>query len=383
MNKRTGKYFVGLGLIFVSLSLLILLTDLKYQLKYAVQSMLAEETSWLREQYKVDRQTYRVALFSPELQINQIWTSMTGPASIHRFSLMPGVAPELVWMTGYSTEVVDPTMEEILDEAYLCHNNLDYSVASYYENWGLNDRVGVFTPRLATITQGQGRIQFPKGFGVPLMSNQQMSTATQALNLFEADLDIQVRHKISIDYVRRKELDEPFKPLYQQSVCVLIKIDTNRVDSSGGKIQMDCRPALASIAFTNFREDGEPYTGHWVIPTARDTVSYNVTRLLSLSGNTKLHYAGVHVHPYCEYLELKDLNTGEIVFKSNITHDPKVMKMTRIEVFSSAAGIMMFADHEYELTCTTNNRSLKEQDMMAVMLLYLHDQEMEEVIAGM
>ncbi|MBL4735912.1 MAG: hypothetical protein JKY18_11365, partial [Flavobacteriales bacterium] len=253
MHKRIGKYFAGLGLIFVSLSLLILLTDLKYQLKYAVKSMLAEKTGWLREEYKVDKQTYRVALFSPELQINQIWTSMTGPASIHRFSLMPGVAPELVWMTGYSTEVVDPTMKEILDEAYLCHNNLDYSVASYYENWGLNDRVGVFTPRLATITQGQGRIQFPKGFGVPLMSNQQMSTATQALNLFEADLDIQVRHKISIDYVRRKELVEPFKPLYQQSVCVLIKIDTNRVDSSGGKIQMDCRPALASIAFTNFR----------------------------------------------------------------------------------------------------------------------------------
>ena len=89
---------------------------------------------------------------------------MPGPASIHRFSLVPGLGSELVWMNGYSTEVVDAEMTRTFDEAYLCHNNLEYSVASYYESWGLNDRVWVLTPRLATITQGFTHIEFPKGF---------------------------------------------------------------------------------------------------------------------------------------------------------------------------------------------------------------------------
>ena len=381
MNIR--KYLIGLAVIFGSVFVLITFTDIKYPVSHFLKSLIHEESGWQREESMLNDKTHRVELFSPIFEINQIWPSMTGPASIHRFSLMPGSAPELVWMTGYSTEVVDVDKKRTLDEAYLCHNNLDYSVASYYANWGLINRVGVLTPRLATITQGQAKIGFPIGFGVPMMSNQGMSTATQVLNLFEPDLDIEVRHKVTVDYVRKEELEIPFKSLYQQSVCVLIKIDTNRVDSSGNKVQMDCRPALASIAFTNFREDGEAYTGHWVIPKGSDTVAYDVTKLLSLGVNTNLHYASVHVHPYCEYLQLKNLTTGEILFQSDITHDPKVMKMTNIEVYSSSEGTMMYADHQYELTCVTNNRSSSEQDMMAVMLLYLHDQEMEEVIPGL
>ncbi|MBL4656686.1 MAG: hypothetical protein JKX73_01710 [Flavobacteriales bacterium] len=382
---RTGvrKYYLGLATLFIGLLLLFFFTDLKYKVKHIVKSLLAEETGWIREDIQIGGSAYRLDLYSPELLINQIWPSMTGPASIHRFTLIPGSGPELVWMTGYSTEVMDAEMTTKLDEAYLCHNNLDYQVASYYQNWGLSDRVGVLTPRLATITQGLTDIDFPEGFGIPLMSNQQMFTATQALNLFEPELNLSMRHKISVDYLRAEETEEPIKPLYQQSVCVLIEIDTNQVDSLGNKMQMDCRPALASIAFTNIREDGAAYTGHWVVNKDRDTVSYNVTTILSLAKDTKLHYAGVHVHPYCEYLELRDLTSGEVVFESGITHDPEVMKMTNIEVYSSTEGTMMYADHQYELTCITNNVSAKEQDMMAVMLLYLHDQDMEDVIAGM
>ncbi|MBL4754929.1 MAG: hypothetical protein JKY52_15205 [Flavobacteriales bacterium] len=381
MNLK--KYFLGALVIFGAAVVLIVFTDLRYPVKHFFRSLITEETGWQRQESTGDAQTRRVELFSPIFKINQLWPSMSGPASIHRFSLMPSSAPELLWLTGYSVQVVDVEKKKTLDEAYLCHNNLDYSVASYYTNWGISDRVGVLTPRLATITQGQAKINFPPGFGIPLMSNQRMATATQVLNLFEPDLDIEVRHKIAVDFIKKEDLETPFKPLYQQSVCVLIKIDTNRVDSSGNKIQMDCRPALASIAFTNIREDGEAYTGHWVIPTGRDTVAYDVTTILSLRVNTNLHYASVHVHPYCEYLQLKNVTTGEIVFQSDITHDPKMMKMNNIEVYSSPEGTMLYADHQYELTCVTNNRSSSEQDMMAVMLLYLHDQEMEEVLSGM
>ena len=201
-----------IGIVLGSLAILILTTDLRYKAKHFIKSLYAEDLGWQRNESTLADNTCRLELYSPQFKIDRIYSSMTGPASVHRFSLMPSSAPELVWLTGYSTEVVDTDMVKILDEAYLCHNNLDYSVSSYYQNWGIEEREGVFTPRMATITQGQTRIDLPKGFGIPLMSNQILTTATQALNLYDKELDTTVRHKITVDYVRASVLEAPLKP---------------------------------------------------------------------------------------------------------------------------------------------------------------------------
>jgi len=380
MNKIIS-YLIIVGSIFSLLMIAVLFTDLKYSVKYWIQSIRAEDTGWQRNELLLDDKTHRLELLSPDLEINGIWPSMTGPSHIHRFSLINGHAPELLWMTAFSTEVYDDQKNEVLDEAYLCHNNLDYSVADYSRYWGLNDRVGVLIPRLVTITQGQTRIEFPKGFGIPLMSDQRLYTATQALNLNEPNLKIKVKHKITIDYVRMEDTKEKFTPLFQQSAVILIKVDSTSRSSHKDK-KPDCRPALASLAFLNTRE-GHKYTGHWIIPTGWDTSSYNVTSILSLKYDTKLHFAGVHVHPYCEYVELTDVTIGETVFKAEVKNLDNLAKMTEIEAYSNKDGKMMYADHKYLLTCVSNNTSSTEQDMMAVMLLYLHDKEMEEIINQM
>ena len=57
--------------------------------------------------------------------------------------------------------------------------------------------------------------------------------------------------------------------------------------------------------------------------------------------------------------------------------------MDKIDCFSSTEGLMLFKNHQYELVCITNNDSRKEQDMMAVMLLYMRDVELEKNISEM
>ena len=46
--------------------------------------------------------------------------------------------------------------------------------------------------------------------------------------------------------------------------------------------------------------------------------------------------------------------------------------------FSSAEGILLYPDHQYELILKTNNTTNVNQDMMASMFVFLYDKEMAE-----
>jgi len=375
------KLLLPIIIIVFIISGVLLFTDVFYQLKYWAKNLNNDKTEWYRDEYvEDDNYTYRLELTSPTFKIDQVYPSMTGPSSIHSFVILEKKTPELVWMTGYETSVIDIDNKSTLDEAFLCHNNLDYRVADYYKYWGINDRINVLIPRLMTITQGVTDINFPDGYGIPLMSDQNLSTATQALNLNSPGLNIDVKHKVTVDYVKESDANQSIKPLFQQSVVLLKDVDTSTNKFTTNEAQVDCRPALASLKFLSQRENGQLFTGHWIIPHGYDTSSYNVTEMLALPYNTTLHYAAVHVHPFCEFLELKDLTTGETVFKSTIKNSEKEVKMEEIGVYSSSKGKMLNKEHEYELVCVTNNTSNEEKDMMAVMLLYLHDKEMNELV---
>lgn len=359
----------------------LLVPDIRYKLKHWLKAAVTDDTGWQRSELQLDAGSYVVQLTSPTFEIDALYPSMTGPAEVHYFSLVDDRAPELIWLTGYSTVVTDEQNEQVLNEDYLCHNNLDYALADYCKFWGLEGREQRLNSRLATITQGQTNIQFPPGFGIAMMSNQSLSTATQVLNVNEPNLRTKVKHRVGLNYEIHGEKSD-MKPLFQQSVNILVKVDTATNTMHDSAVVQDCQPALSTIAFLSTNVDGEMYTGHWVIPRGIDTLSYDVTNMLNLPFNTTLHYAGVHVHPYCEALELVDKTTGEVVFKSKIDNETDITKMTNIEAFSSEEGKMMFTDHEYELVCYTKNTTDREADMMAVMLLYLHDKELEAVLSN-
>ena len=379
--KAILRHLVGRKAILVYLILGVGLFYFRHEISYYAKELVRDNKDWIvstSENGGIITKT----IISPSFHVNDIFPSMTGPWDAYHFDLVRPAGPELVWFKGYRCSVRDAETQDLLGDEFLCHNSLDYSISEYYHNWGIKGRAGVFTSRLATMTQGQTDMYLPEGFGIPLQSNQALSALTQVLNVNRPEADVQVEYVMEVDYVTDQSANE-LKPLFQQSVSVLVEVDTNYLYHDSLPEVQDCMPVLASKAFMNKCRDGQTFTGHWLLPKGMDTISYDVTDILSLPFTTTLHYAGVHVHPHCESLELWDKTDNLLIFQSTIENHESLSKMLNIEAFSSTAGVTMHHDHQYKLVCTTRSTSEQTRDMMATMLLYLYDKEMAETLADL
>ena len=81
----------------------------------------------------------------------------------------------------------------------------------------------------------------------------------------------------------------------------------------------------------------------------------------------KVHYVAVHLHPFAESLELRDVTTGKTVLASKAENRPERIGLARVEQISSPAGITLHKDHQYELVSAYNNTTNKNRTAMAVM----------------
>jgi hypothetical protein len=126
------------------------------------------------------------------------------------------------------------------------------------------------------------------------------------------------------------------------------------------------------------------FTGHWVVKPGRETNHTNVTRYMNIPYDTTLHYAEVHLHPYAVSLELKDLTTGKTVFKSKARGFKDKIGLSYVDSFSSAEGVPVYRDHEYDLISVYNNTTKSDKDSMAVVLLFMLDKQFQKpaVAAG-
>jgi hypothetical protein len=86
----------------------------------------------------------------------------------------------------------------------------------------------------------------------------------------------------------------------------------------------------------------------------------------------------VHLHPFAESLEFRDLTAGTTIFKSKARNPKDRIGLDHVDAFSSAEGVPLFKDHQYELVSVYDNTSGVDQDSMAVMYIYLLDREFEK-----
>ena len=68
-------------------------------------------------------------------------------------------------------------------------------------------------------------IEFPEGFGIPILSNEALSLTTQVLNLSIDDRKFKVRHNVAVDFVREKNLTAPMKPLFMKAANGLVLLE--------------------------------------------------------------------------------------------------------------------------------------------------------------
>ncbi len=322
-------------------------------------------------------------LMSKTYFVDRKYRSMKGPQSTQEFMLGDASKPELVWVTGYEAVMVGKDGDTPMPQDFMCHSNLDVDPMKHRDLMEVEPGI---SGRLFTLSQGQLDIEFPEGFGIPLLSNEPLSLTTQVLNLNEEGKTFDVRHKVTLHYVRDAD-GKGMKPLFQKSAYGL-KLLEGKDGFYGEKAHEDehhgpgCMEGSNASSHTYDDQYGRKFTGHWVVPPGREVNHTPVTKLLSLPYDTTVHYIAVHLHPFAESLELVDLTDKKTVFKSIVRSTPGRIGIAHVDYFSSVEGVMMYDDHEYELISVYNNTTKEPQDSMAVMYLYFLDKKFEKPDAG-
>jgi hypothetical protein len=336
------------------------------------------------QEVSIDQRTNErvVTFLSDVYEIKDIYRSMKGPSTKSEIRLLEGEEPELIWITGYSAEMVEPDGKTPMSQEYMCHSNLDYDAKTH--NFLFQSRSNPASERLFTLSQGQDEIDLPEGFGIPILSPEALSLNTQVLNLNRERPDIKTRHRVKIKYIRDSDLKSPIKPLIQIGSNSLKRLDEYEdgyfnVESPDEELHgSGC--LLGESAGKNVLRDSfnREFTAHWVVKPGREVNTTLITDMLNIPYDTKVHYIAIHLHPFAESLELKDLTTGETVFKSNARNTKDKIGLDEVEYYSSTEGMLIYKNHEYQLISSYNNTTDTDQDSMAVIYMYALNREYQK-----
>ncbi len=315
---------------------------------------------------------------SQAYRVDRKYMSMTGPYGFDRTTLLDTEQPELLWIVGYASRMIDADSGEQVSQEFMCHANLDIDPREYFKDFPTAPSL---SGRLFTLSQGQYRIDFPEGFGIPISSDMEVSLATQVLNLNHDRIDKNVRHEVTIRFLRDAEVQRPMVALYQAAVegfkalgdaryYGMLDADVHDTDEFGP----GCGVGQAAIAGDADNDPlGQQFTAHWVVEPGLEVNHTNVTRFLNLPFDTRAHYIAVHMHPYGRELVLRDLTTDTVVYRAQVDNAEGRVGIDRVDFLSSPEGIPLYKDHQYELVSTYHNTSTDNADSMAVMYLYLAD----------
>jgi len=314
-------------------------------------------------------------------EVDQLYRSMKGPQSQQEIRLGDSeTTEELLWITGYQAVMVGADGSSPMAQELMCHSNLDIDTSAHHSTVGASRG---FNPRLFTLSQGQLNVKFPPGFGIPVLSTESFKLTTQVLNLNAAEETFEVRHKVSVDYVRDADLKAPMKALFPVGAYGLASLAEGSLHYGVStpdeeKQGPGCLPGQNAADHTYKDPLGHTFTGHWVVPPGRQVNTTLVTHLMGLPYDTTVHYIAVHLHPFAESLELRDRTTGETVFKSKARNYEDKIGLQEVESFESVPGLPLYRGHDYEIVSVYNNTTQEDQDSMAVMYLYLHDLEFKK-----
>ncbi len=328
--------------------------------------------------------------FSRTYEIDRIYQSMQGPRSTIRVPLGdPSAEPELLWIKGVHVEVVGPSGEPASQE-FMCH--VVARVGALDER---NEALGLSAvdDRFATLSQGTFHKEYPKGFGLPVLSTHHLLFASQVLNINIEDPDLRVRHKIVTHYIRDRELAIPMKAIASTYAQVMMLIEGEEGEGyfgvgtpdpeihgescAVGRTADSLRPSLRLM------DDGHRrFTAHWVLEPGKSTNQSLATNLLSIREDTTVHAIDVHLHPFAEWVELRDLTSQETVFRSEARQADEGIGLASVQTYRSEEGIPIYKDRHYAIISAYDNTSGVEQNAMAVMYLGLHDPAFDPSLLG-
>ena len=334
-------------------------------------------------------------LISPVYTIDKKYKSMKGPYSVETFRFgytkddeVPtgeSYEEEIIWIVGISADVISEDGNETLPDEFMCHANLDFTSKRQHKLFQNRTR-GTYN-RIVTLSQGQTDIQLPEGFGIPMLSTTPIQLTTQVLNHNEIEnLPINVRQKVTIKYIKDKDLTESLTPLYRQEGAYSLVSMTGEPAIFDVGTPQDAHEGSSCLPGENAGTDiykdkfGRLFSGHWVVKPGEDVTHTVITEKMRLPYDTDIHAIGVHLHPFAESISLKDLTTDEVIYESRPTQKKSGVGLESVPYYSdNENAIPLRKDHEYEIISVYNNTSSEDQDAMAVLGIYAIDHDFNPV----
>lgn len=315
---------------------------------------------------------------TPTYRVESLYPSMKGPAYTKMDLQLTDGEPELLWIRGYEAVMVGPDGQAPKPQQFMCHNTLSIR-RPLDQHRRLFGGSAYGTRRLFTLSQGQYAVQFPEGFGIPMISTEKLMLQSQVLNLNEEAVGDTVRHKIRTHYLRDSNLQRPMKPLCMIPSGVAVRVSDKCARKMPDEpMQLGCGYDVntardAGGGPINHTAEGD-FTGHWVVePGSEEERTSDVGNLFPF--DTTLHYASAHVHPGCRDFELYDVTAGKTVFQALGEQSQKGVGLERISFYASQEGIPVYRSHQYRLVCHYQNRTKVPQSAMAFLFCYVLDQE--------
>lgn len=374
MFQKSKIYkYIGFTLLLSTLFGTFLYSQLTTRHKAIVKTYFLHTTGLLNNEWLVYNHADLYQMESPTFLIDGIYKSMEGPKASRYIQL--STKKELLWITGFEVKAFDVDTKEQLSNDFICHMNVDINDAVYFGNLGLDKRIGKQYPRLTSLSHGLEKFNFPKGFAVPVHGNDFLYVTTQTLNHNIPKIYKKVNHEVSISY---EDSSKKLKPLLSKTAFIQLPFDEfnpNKQPLDHGSNQ--CVPVeTKNHTYTDTK--GQKLSGHWKIPIGKMTYKSSINEHLSINKPLRLHFAAPHVHPFTTSIGIFDKTTNTMLFDCKVINHKKSIGLDKIEVFSSAKGIWLYPNHEYEMILTCNNTSKIEQDMMGSMFLFFYDEELNK-----
>ena len=340
--------------------------------------------------------THKLEIISAPLTIDRIYRAMEGPKDARSVSFPARNAAsndknDLIWLTGMKTDVFDVENNSNRLQEHLCHVTLTLNEKTVENRHALFDSMKRQRVRLMSLFQGQTELHFPPNFAIPILSTESLFLGARVLNNNEIPKEpYHLKLKNTIEYVYDEELTHKMNPLFLRLYVVQVPVtgmaSSSHCDSGEEEERLEgpSEEKTAEVANGSWKrlekdKNGNVYSYHWMVPPGRHIYHYRLQEGLEISYDTTAHYINVHLHPFGQYVELRDLTTGKTVFKGRAKNFKNNRRgITYSESYSSEKGILLHKDHNYEIVCEYNNTTSEDVDAMAKMFVFYLDKTFDK-----
>jgi len=290
----------------------------------------------------------------------------------------------LFWLKGVKLELLDENDKVLPTAEFFCHLNID--VDPKFRDAAFPEGEHCTNSRLFTLTQGQTEMMFPKGFGVPLASDEKLRCIFQAANRTTIE-HRRIKQRLTIFLIPDDQLIQPITALNWFTPYMTVVVDKNTQDASARE-KMDCSMCASTsrgVAAPNSVENsiesdrfGRRVSGHWVIPPGKNVWTTKIRDYAFDDKPRVAHFIWSHVHPLCTSFSLVELDDGARKDIATVHCKSKVnpgLQIEHIDLLSSVQGIRLEAHKPYELEIFYDNPTDQGQDSMATMGIFCENND--------